>query len=1256
MAVVVAINGSSVSPGFLIAPDAGRILTVALDIATDDGTTVDVTIDVTPNGAGLAVPGGPVSVGPAGVSLPIAASSASAAEGDTVINVHDGAVTVSFILTAISDPEIWFSGRFEARFATDNDWYNDPKGTWGAGNDGNNPLGYGSQGPGYTFWLEGEPLFTPTTVTDGVPDSVPTTIDKTGVGRVVRFNNPVALRSHVAPVVTTVQGIRGQLSSSASVYFTNGDPVIGAPVDVGPSTYLAQNWEAHSPPDPLPGESQPGGATEEPMACFELHIGGFFSGVPAQDSERPKSTGFTGWADDPDSPIPTIGTLPDFLTFTTARQTQLQNEYDALSAADQPAVAADGSFGETSGSAAGRNLVRRLQALAAVTGTAPSFGGIGGRLGSDPTAWEGQEQYENGHVNADITFTTAPSTVMDFYKGYSSFAYYNKLHTFHSDELCGYVYGRLQVDTSSRLTKSATLQIQNSTFGKDELSSIGLPATFPSAFWVVLDGFFPSELGIDSSDDLANPPNPPAVTFAVDPTNASAAQISDYLVTQGQMVIESFVSPVLTTSLPPANAAQRILYPFTIQFTGTDGFIDQAETVTLTATITVSGKTYTDTAPLVLTTAANPYVIDADQGNDYTSWISTDLRTFSIDDDTVFFGKSVADFYPPGSTTSYPVSSAAASAAATAYITEVMSQLTAGNGSAGGDTFENSLTEQEDATIGGVSDSLEYLQVNPRTGRAAFNFAICRVRIRGTTPPAVPPPYTTQARNCRVFFRAFQAQNTVSTFDPATTYRSTPIGTPDVTPRVPLLGIMTDSMGQDEVVTIPFFAVDRVNLTGPADLTAQPPDAPNVQTISPVTGSEVDTYYGCWLDMNQPVALFPQFVEATDPDNQGGTFNTAPGSPYQIQPINAAFTRAPHQCLIAEIAFDDVPIPLDADSSTSDKLAQRNLAYVDGPNPGAVESRKMPHPFQVKATNPSSIKVDELMLTWSGVPDGTSATIYLPGVPAADILAIADVLYQSHSLRVVDPFTVSVETGPVTFVPLPKGQGYLAGLLTVELPPGIRRGDRFAVVVRQITDASGIGHGAFLVNPTGRDLDKIVTRVAMSQERGKLLRWRRVLGAFQIDLRISTKRVLLAPEERHLALFRWISDNTSPESRWLPVLRRYVAQVAGRVDGFGGHASQILPSPAGWPPAHHPHHPSHPGGPGPEHVGLSGKIHGLSFDHFGDFDGFVLETETGKLIRFHSRERRVLDLLRGAMDARQRVTVTREGEHFMEVRTFTLGP
>ena len=1234
MGIVISVNGSTTSGGFLIAPDNGRTFTVPLIISTNDGSAVTATVDATPNGAGMTLPAGNISVTPAGVTIPVFATTASTAQGDTTINVHVGAAKTSFTLTAINSPQIWFSGRFEVRFATDNDWYNDPKGTWGAGNEGNNPLGYGPQGFGYTFWLEGEPQFTPTGVDSmGVPLSVPTTVTKTGVGRVLRFNNPVALRSHAAAIVTTVNGIRGSLSGGALVYFTAGDPVIGATVDVGPNTYLAQNWEANSPPDPMPAEFQMNGNTMEPMALFECHINGFFSGQPAVEDpnpaidQRPRSTGFTGWVDDPNSPIPTLNGLPTYAAFSGQRLTDLQNDYAALPAADIPTLTAGGTVVPGSGSLAGRNLKRRIDML---TGTA-------GRPTSDPTAWQGQEEYEGGQVNDNITFQPNSSSVMDFYAGYTAFTYYNKLHTFHSDELDGYVYGSLTVNPADRLVKTCTLQLQNSTFGKDQLNSIGLPATFTAAFWVVMDGFFPSELGIDANDNLTTPTNPPTVTFSVDPTNLNQAAIISALQTQNQMTILPFSNPVITTQLPPPNAPQRILYPFTIQFTGTGGFIDPNETLTLTATITVDGKTYGNSAPLVLTLAANPYVIDADAGNQYTTWLSTDLRVFSVDDDTTFFGKTVAQFYPSGAVAAqYPVTAAAASAAATAYITDVIQALTP-TGAAGGDTFDTSLTELEDTT----QDQLEYLQVNPRTHKAAFNFAICRVRIYGTTPTG---PGTTQAQNCRVFFRAFQAQNTVSTFDTSTTYRSTPIVTPDVSTRVPLLGVVTDAMGHDEFVTIPFFAVDRINLAGPADLTTQPADTPNVQTISPVTGIEIDTYYGCWLDMNQPTLLLPQFAKAGDFDNKTGYFNTAG---FAIQSINAAFTRAPHQCLIAEIAFDDVPIPSNADSSTSDKLAQRNLAYIDGPNPGVIDSRLMPHPFQIQASSKTTQHVDEIMFSWGATPAGSTASIYLPGVTAAEILSLADSLYPYHTLSAQDPYTITTPTGPVTFVPIPTNTGLLAGLLTVNLPAGVRRGDLYTVVVRQLTDASELLRSSSPTgNPNGTSIVVTPARKLSSRARGPSpVTWRRVLGAFQINMRISTKQELLQPEEHQLALFRWIAANVLPQSRWFPVMQRYITQLAGRVDGFGGNSGTIIPSQTGSIPGQPSggvieHHENHE---------VTGKVSTLLFDHFGDFEGFTLETDHAEFRRFYSREVRVLDIVRLAMAERSWVTVVREPHRHDEV-------
>ena len=1218
MGIVIRVNGNTAGDGFLIAPDNGRTFSVPLNLSTDNGTTVSATVDATPNGAGVVLPGGSVSVGPAGVDIPINATTVSNARGDTIINVHVGAATTTFALTAISNPVIWFRGRFEARFPTDGDYYNNQRGTDG-GTPGHDPNSDGvGPNPGWTWALEGEPDFVPSGVdSHGAPNSVPTTLDKP-VGRVVRFNNPVALRPFAAPVGTAVNEISGSTTGGTEV-FTAGDPVFTALANLGPNTYLAANQPAN-PSDPPPYEQNVEG--NEPMNLFEFHIGSFFSGKSATLADRPTAGGYVP-LDAAEQAIvqfidPKTSTVQAFFpltTFNSERLKQLQDAYAGLSPADQ------------TGTVAGRNLKTRIDHFSTNT--------------TEAQAWSFKEEYR-GKVNDSITIQVNASSVLAYFAGYTSSDFFGKFFTFHSDELDGYVHGSLTVDPTAPLVKSCSLQIQNGTFGKDELISMGLPATFPSAFWVVLDGFFPSELGIDATDNLTNPPNPPIVTFSIDPPANANPVVVNALQTQHQLQIQPFSGAVYTTALPPTSTPQRILYPFTIQFTGIDGFVNQAEFLTLTATITVDGKQYSASAPLELTTAANPYVINADAGNQYTSWLSTDLRVFAVDDDELFFGKRVSDFYPAGATgISYPVSAAAASTAATAYIADLIQRLTP-SGSAGGDSFETSLTEQEAAS----RDQLEYLQVNPRTGKAAFNFAICRVRIRGTTPPNVPPPFTTQAQNCRVFFRAFQAQSTNTSFNATTTYRSIPIGTPDVSPRVPLLGVVTDSMGQEEFVTIPFFAVDRVNLAGPADLTTQPPDTPNVQTISPMTGMEVDTYYGCWLDINQPTPLFPQFAKPGDFDNSTGYFNTGT---FTIYSINAAFSRAPHQCLIAEIAFDDIPIPPNADSSTSDKLAQRNLAYIDGPNPGAIDSRRMPHPFQVQASKLTAKHVDELMISWGNTQVGSIGYVYLPGVAASEIIALANSLYQYHSLTMQDVHTIRVPSGPVSFIPIPKNTGLLAGLLTVELPPGVRRGDVYKIVVRQITEAVKFltGYESLNASEGGRvGANQNLKKKAPAKRRPPSTQiWRRVLGAFQIDIPISTKEELLQPEEHQLALFRWIAGNVQTQSRWHPVMQRYIEQLAGRVSGFGGDPGKIHPSPTGSIPIG----PCDDGEKHHEHYEATGKVNGIVFDHFGDFEGFVLESRFGELWRFYSRERHVLEIVRNAFEERRVVTVVRQSERKNDV-------
>jgi hypothetical protein len=53
----------------------------------------------------------------------------------------------------------------------------------------------------------------------------------------------------------------------------------------------------------------------------------------------------------------------------------------------------------------------------------------------------------------------------------------------------------------------------------------------------------------------------------------------------------------------------------------------------------------------------------------------------------------------------------------------------------------------------------------------------------------------------------------------------------------------------------------------------------------------------------------------------------------------------------------------------------------------------------------------------------------------------------------------------------------------------------------------------------------------------------------------------------------------------------------------------------------------------------SGKVAGLIYDHFGDFEGFLLEVTCDEIVRFNSKERRVECLVREAWQQRSTVIV-----------------
>ena len=743
--------------------------------------------------------------------------------------------------------------------------------------------------------------------------------------------------------------------------------------------------------------------------------------------------------------------------------------------------------------------------------------------------------------------------------------------------------------------------IDRSTFSQGEIQALinlnGAPATIDDALYVVVEGFQPSELGLNAGN-LNNPPSKPAVTS---PIPGMTFQFSGPVVPQDP-------------SLPPN--AQRFTYPFKVAFADTSmfGFAASTANVGITASMTAAGNTVTAAALLQLMRNPNPYILHGDTAHGGDWYLSVDLRVFQAKAGQTRFAAHVP-------------TAGSARAAATGFIQQVLHNLN-GSPASANSIFDSLPTAEDQATLA--------LAPTDSAGTAVYNFALARVRYRDTIP----------ASNVRLFFRMWPAQQTNASFDTNTLYRSASSGTH----KVPLLGVQGD-----EIMTIPFFATPRVDTTS-ASMRTQA-DTPNVRAISPDSlGGEVSSFFGCWLDINQPNdRVLPARLVGPTPAN-------LPDGPFsglgQLLPVQQ-LVRSAHQCLIAEVAFDLAPVQANSDPSTSDKLAQRNLTFVNVPNPGLLDSRRAPQTFEVRPTPaqyPADVAPDELMLDWGNIPHGTTANLYLPACDADEILSLADQLYDVNLLTKVDDHTIACPAGGVTYLPVPRGSGVnFAGLLSVELPAGIRKGHVHEVTVRQVTTALSRlpAHRATRLEDDrpinaggapGGDGDQPTEAPAVAvftegfQAKRPDLSWRRVLGVFNLTIPVSTKGELRPGEERLLSLLRWIQVAIPMQSRWFLVFKRYLDEVADRVRDMGGDPDAIGADPNGDWKHVIPSGGKHGGERGygdrdddsdaDDHgyrragerlVRFTGKVASLEYDRYGDYDAFLLDTEDG-LRRFEGRE------------------------------------
>jgi hypothetical protein len=774
------------------------------------------------------------------------------------------------------------------------------------------------------------------------------------------------------------------------------------------------------------------------------------------------------------------------------------------------------------------------------------------------------------------------------------------------------------------------------TWGKDEINNIigtNTGGTYTDGFYLALDGFSLNIVG-------ATQPSIPTIAFG-----GVTAGLSETL-------------PNILHQSSNHKVPQQIQFAYDVEFAKPLGsFPATGETpAAVNSSINVLSTPFPAATEFFFLAGADPYFTNVVSANTSVPWLSEDLRVF-----TATPGASPASQYQypvPGGPQFVEHSSGVGSFdfnGAYTYIQNLLVYLNQTYGNPQGiDPFDptKNIIPQQSTEFTADSTVTPFSTIGGNNYNN-YSFAIARVRLTGTQGSAGA------ATGVRVFFRLWGTQTADTAWDPSYTYLSDdPTG---LNPHYPL--------APSDDHTLPFFATSaQPNFTSPTDPEFQTGGftgtGANNLTITVRQGDSQWSYFGCYLNVN---------------DGSVSVNGVA---------IPNAFPGGTHHCLVAQIAYPGAPIQTVGTSvptpESGDQLAQRNLQVTTTDNPGPASAHRVPQTFEVKPSGapptygPLAGRPDELMIDWGEVPPGSTARIYWPAVSSAEVIQLASWMYGVHPLTAADAYTIEVKTiKGVTYVPIPQGTGeWYAGLFTVDLPQTVRTGQEFNIVVRRIgkrpvrvspapppppppqpvpqvtskTASTVASHrhpgGNILSSDPVAPAHAVPTEMAPVKKAGddRLAYERYIVGSFQVKIPVSTREAMLPAEETTLAILKARLEALPKTDRWYPVLLRYIAQIAGRVDGLGGDANAVPPSLGGYLPRPPVRQPCEE-----DLKEFTGKVCEVVFDCFGDFVGFVLD-DCCEHRAFDTREKEIGDLVLRALKERLSLMVVTAGKEHRIVR------
>ncbi|RKG64966.1 hypothetical protein D7V80_24905 [Corallococcus sp. CA054B] len=714
-----------------------------------------------------------------------------------------------------------------------------------------------------------------------------------------------------------------------------------------------------------------------------------------------------------------------------------------------------------------------------------------------------------------------------------------------------------------------------------------------------------------------------------------------------------------------ADRLQRITFTYQVQVNGPAfGFGGNSRNIRVDASLSspAVSNPLTNSAGIQLNKSANPFMLDL-ANNNTTPWLSSDVRVFRV----------VAG--APGS----GLIDNASREQALDFLRSLVSGMTVAQ-------FESINMNQAGSALSPFATT---------TGvphRRVYNFAVARVRM---------PAAGASANDVRVFFRIFTSQTTA-----ALSYIESPPGTPIEGYRrtagpAPIALPGTNASG-NEWLSFPMFSEER---------TTPPEKQTDPDNLKGGLAAGASTFFGALIDNNLEDAYLPPTPTSTAAPvdlptlmmgehqcivaqiEYAGTPIPGGATPFtsdKLSQRNIAFSAVANPGLDASrVALHTFEIEANARPVAGGFPPDELLLDWLGEPPVGTEVRIFVPDWNahdvVELADRTYLRheIRALDANTVAVPGGGVRYIPIPrsdtrptGVLSAHLplgvkkgqrfdLCIRHVTIRRRQVGAEQPKATIISSEEAARL-LQGRDGKVASARrgarqkAAVLPRGAFDigENRVLVTDLRLLDAEG-AHAVLIEHPDPK---------AIAEVRREAGGWREMIGAFQLGIPVTTKADMLAHHLRLLSVFRWRAEALRPNNRWYKTLARYVELVADKVRALGGDPFIVPATPDGASPLPGTEYEK-PGiteddWPGeaeglapPETVKpgiFTGKVSGLLFDHFGDFEGFTLESHDGSHQRLFSREAAIHDLAKAAWIERNVMSVMTVSAHNRRVRRILL--